>query len=122
MPAQAAARVKTSVLAIGRRDFVKCKCRLVDDRRAESARAELGHNSAELIRQNTHAHFHAHGGSNTGGRDAHPGSDRGEPTRDCLAVERYGISSMARAQPRECAGCHREDCNGIAIIWCVAAK
>ena len=61
MPAQAAARVKTSVLAIGRRDFVESKCRLVGSRRAEPARAEFGHNSAELIRQDTQAHVHAHG-------------------------------------------------------------
>ena len=61
MPAQAAARVKTPVLAIGRRDFVECKCRLVGYRRAEPARAELGHNSAEIIRQDTQARLHTHG-------------------------------------------------------------
>ena len=103
MPAQAAARVKTSVLAIGRRDFVESKCRLVGYRRAEPARAELGHNSAELIRQDMQAHVHAHGVQ----------TQEAEMLIQALIVAngRATVSRQSaraspqwRAQPRECSG------------------
>lgn len=98
MPAQAAADVK-----IGRRDFVESKCRLVGSRRAEPARAELGHNSAELIRQDMQAHVHAHGVQ----------TQEAEMLIQALIVAN-GRATVSRqsaraspqwpAQPRECGG------------------